>query len=306
MTPAERIVQLEAVVEQQREQIATLLERVRELEGRLAKDSHNSSKPPASDGLARKTKSLRRRSGRKPGGQIGHRGQTLQLVSTPDTVAEQHPAVCASCHRPLPADALVLRRERRQVQDLPSVRLVIREHQALHVRCSACAGVTVGSFPAETPSRAQYGPRLRALAVYLVEQQLVPYARVQQLRHDLFGLQLSGGTLVAWVREAAAALAPVEAAIKAALGQAPVLHRDATGVRRSGHLAWAHVASTSRLTHYAIQPQRGSAAVRQRRQRRLSASCRTTPASVSTTVGSPTRPRRSAATRCATSIICAN
>src|SRR5260221_13332877 len=56
-------------------QNALLLERVQELEARLAKDSHNSSKPPSSDGLARKTKSLRRRSGKKPGGQLGHRGQ---------------------------------------------------------------------------------------------------------------------------------------------------------------------------------------------------------------------------------------
>jgi hypothetical protein len=51
-------------------------------------------------------------------------------------------------------------------------------------------------------------------------------------------------------------LEPVEAAIKAALGQAPVLHSDETGVRRGVHLAWAHVASTSRLTHYAIHPKR--------------------------------------------------
>src|SRR5260370_20487131 len=97
MTPAERITQLEAVVEQQREQIAALLERVHELEAQLAKDSHNSSKPPASDGLARKTRSLRRKSGKKPGGQLGHRGETLRLVAVPDAVVEHRPAVCAGC-----------------------------------------------------------------------------------------------------------------------------------------------------------------------------------------------------------------
>jgi transposase len=90
-----------------------------------------------------------------------------------------------------------------------------------------------------------------------VEQQLVPYARVHELLRDLFGVALSGGTLVAWVQAAAATLEPVEAAIKAALVRAPVLHNDETGMRRAGHLAWAHVACTSQLTHYAIHPKRG-------------------------------------------------
>jgi transposase len=109
-----------------------------------------------------------------------------------------------------------------------------------------------GVFPAAAPSRAQYGPRLRALAVYLVQQQLMPYQRVRALLADLYGAQVSLGTLVRWVRQAAEMLTPVEEQIKAALRGAPVLHSDETGVRRGGSLAWAHVSSTSRLTHYAI------------------------------------------------------
>jgi transposase len=262
MTSAERIAELEAVVEQQREQIAALLERVHELEARAAKDSHNSSKPPSSDGLARKTKSLRRKSGKKPGGQVGHRGETLRLVATPDTVVEHRPAVCAQCQTPLGDrdEAEVVLRERRQVQDLPRVRLAVTEHQALHVRCPACQAVSVGAFPAEAPSRAQYGPRLRAFAVDLLQQQFVPYGRARELFADLFGAALSLGTLLRWVQQSAVTLAPVEARLKEALQQAPVLHVDETGVRRGGRLAWAHVASTSRLTHYAVQAKRGAEA----------------------------------------------
>jgi transposase len=260
MTPAERIAQLEAVVEQQREQIAALVAHVQELEGRLAKDRHNSGKPPSSDGLARKTKSLRKRSGKPSGGQLGHRGETLRLVATPDVAVEHRPAVCAGCQAALPEDAPVVLRERRQVQDLPPLRLRVTEHQALHVRCRACHTVSVGTFPTEASSRAQYGPRLRALCVYLVEQQLVPYGRVRELLRDVFGAGLSEGTLVSWVQLGAATLAPVEAQIKAALGRAPVLHVDETGVRRGGRLAWAHVSSTSRLTHYAIHAKRGAEA----------------------------------------------
>lgn len=251
--------QLEALVQQ-------LEGRVRELEGRLAsakKDSHNSSKPPASDGLGRqrpKTRSLRRRSGKKPGGQLGHRGDTLRLVATPDERVEHRPAACTGCQTPLPADAPVVGRERRQVHDLPPARLVVTEHQVLHLRCPHCAQVSVGAFPAEVASRAQYGPRLRALAVYLVGQQFIPYARVRTLCAEVFGLSLSTGTLVHWMQQAAAALEPVEQEIRTALRRAEVLHNDETGVRRAGQLAWAHVASTARLTHYAIHSKRGQEA----------------------------------------------
>jgi len=260
MTPETRIAELEAVVAQQQQQIATLLERVQELEARLAKDSHNSGKPPSSDGLGRKPRSLRKKSGKKAGGQLGHRGETLRLVATPDVVLQHRPAVCASCQTPLAVDTPAVARERRQVVDIPPVRLQITEHQALQVRCPSCQHVSVGAFPAEAASRAQYGPRVRALAVYLLEQQLVPYARVQALLAELFGGHLSLGTLVRWVQQATQALEPVEDQIKMALSAAPVLHSDETGVRRAGRLAWAHVASTGRLTHYAIHARRGAEA----------------------------------------------
>ena len=260
MTSEERIAQLEVENAQLREQLTVVLARVHELEARLATDSHNSSKPPASAGLGRKTKSLRRRSGKKAGGQIGHQGQALRLVATPDAVVEHRPAVCVACQTPLEAQALVVLRERRQVLDTPPVRLRVTEHQRLHVRCRVCARVSAGVFPAAISSRAQYGPQLRALAVYLVEEQLVPYARVRVLLADLFGVALSTGTLVQWVQQSALTLEPVEAQIKAALARAPVLHSDETGVRCAGTLAWAHVASTPRLTHYAVHPKRGSAA----------------------------------------------
>ncbi len=270
MTLQDRIAELEAenaALREQvrevpflREQVARLVAHVQDLHARLAKDSHNSSKPPSSDGLARKTQSLRRRSGTKPGGQIGHRGETLRLVAIPDAVIEHRPTRCTACQVPLADEALVVLRERRQVQELPLVRLVVTEHQALHVRCTACQTVSVGAFPAEAPSRVQYGPRLRALSVYLVEQQLLPYGRVRELLADLFGASLSLGTLVDWVSQAAAVLEPVEAQIKAALSRAPVLHSDETGVRQAGHLAWIHVASTNRLTHYALHPKRGAQA----------------------------------------------
>ena len=261
MSAEERIAELEATIVQLREQLAQQGAYIRDLEAHLAKDSHNSSKPPSSDGLKRKTKSLRQQSGKKPGGQLGHRGETLHLVATSDEVVKHRPAVCAQCQMPL-GDAEVVLRERRQVQELPVVvRLLVQEHQALHVRCPHCMYVSSGAFPPEVPSRARYGPRVRALAVYLVEQQHLPLGRAQQLLADLLGMRLSRGTLVGWVQQAAHVLVPVEQHIKAALVRSSVLHHGETGVRRAGTLAWAHVTSTSQLTHYAIHPKRGHEAM---------------------------------------------
>ena len=105
MTPDEEIAALKAENAALQEQVRMLVERVQELEGRLAKDSRNSSKPPSSDGLARKPKSLRHRSGKPPGGQPGHRGQHLHLVASPDHVVMHRPATCRACQEPLPVEA---------------------------------------------------------------------------------------------------------------------------------------------------------------------------------------------------------
>src|SRR5258707_11152998 len=172
MTPEEEIVALRAenaALRAQvselpllRAQVEALAAQVHDLQARAAKDSHTSGKPPSSDGLKRRTKSLRKPSGKKPGGQLGHRGETLHLVATPDAVVEHRPAVCTACQAALDEAPVVLR-ERRQVHEVPAVRLRGREHQALHVRCPACQTGSVGAFPAPAPSRAQDGPPLRAL-----------------------------------------------------------------------------------------------------------------------------------------------
>src|SRR5258708_28327405 len=171
MTPADRIAELEAELHQQREHIERLLSvnialqaRVQELEARLAKDSHNSTKPPSSDGLVRKTKSLRQKTGRKPGGHPGHPGHRVSLATTPDEIVLHRPARCGACQRALP-DAAHRWIERRQVQDLPPVRLRVTEHQIVHVRCPDCGATTAPPPPAGGAAPRQYGPRPRAVAI---------------------------------------------------------------------------------------------------------------------------------------------
>ena len=247
-----------------REQVHALVDRVRELEARLAKDSHNSSKPPSSDGLRRKPKSLRQKSGKQRGAQPGHPGHRVSLVAAPDTIHTHRPGQCSVCHHDLPSDAPSWV-ERRQVSELPPLRLQITEHQILHVRCPACGATTAAEAPAGVRAPQQYGPRLRALCAYLVQQQFVPYVRVRELLADVLGAALSVGTLVNLVRQGAERLQEVEREIKAALRQAPVLHHDETGLRVVGaegaRLEWTHVACTPTLTHYARHAARGATAL---------------------------------------------
>jgi transposase len=267
MADQERIVQLEAENASQQRCIAQLQERIAALEaqvqrllGRLAKDSHNSSKPPSSDGLSRRPRSQRARSTRKSGGQPGHPGQTLAQVAAPDAQVPHRPAVCSACQCPLEGVAGQVI-ERRQVQDVPPLKLVVTEHQVEAIRCPQCQQVTRGAFPPEVRAPAQYGPHLRALAVYLNQYQLVPEARTCETLADLLGCSLSDGTVARWVQEVAEQLTPTVAMIADLVAASRVQHADETSVRIGGRLQWLHVNSTRWLTHLAWHPKRGRQAL---------------------------------------------
>src|SRR5437870_1704335 len=160
--------------------ILTLLARLEALESMVRKDSHNSSKPPSSDGLGKKTRSLREASGKKTGGQIGHKGTTLKQVAYPtQTVCHPLPAQCDRCNNPLPQDeARVL--EHRQVFDVPATACDVIEHRTLELVCQ-CGQSHVSTFPVGVTEAVQYGPNLRALGVHLTQGQLLPFARAAQL-----------------------------------------------------------------------------------------------------------------------------
>lgn len=256
------IVAMHETLQAQQQQIIALTTRVKELEDRLGKDSHNSSKPPSSDGLAKKPapKSLRGKSGRRPGGQPGHRGCTLELCEDPEHTFIYAPVSCQHCGASLQG-APISSTERRQVLDLPPTSLVVTEHQVQTCCCPACGQKSRGAFPAEVGCRVQYGPRVKALTTYLMHFQLLPFDRICTLMQDLFGSSLSQGTLLNNTQEAFTGLKDVEAALYNALAEARLLHFDETGARISGKLHWLHVTSTSSLTYYAIDPRRGKTAL---------------------------------------------
>jgi transposase len=253
---------VEQLVAAQQLRLADLTARIEQWEARLGKDSHNSHKPPSSDGPAKppRTRSLRQRSGKKSGGQAGHSGVTRTLIDAPDVIVAHVPTVCAGCGAALQA-APEVGRERRQVIEIPRPRPEVTEHQAAQLSCLVCQTVTAGAFPAEVSQPVQYGPRTKAAAVYLQTYQLLPYERTVEALEDLFGVRPSEGTLASAQATAYIQLAPVEQAIRDAVRRADVAHVDETGIRVAGRLEWVHVMSTALWTVYARHAKRGRQAL---------------------------------------------
>lgn len=244
----------------QDEVIEKLRARIAELEGRLATNSSNSSKPPSSDGYAKPApRSLRRRSGRRPGKQPGAAGRRLEPVSDPDMVINHPPTACTECGGDL-KDAKVEDSESRQVFDLPPMRPEVIEHRVEKRRCS-CGTLNCGTFPPEATAPTCYGPRVRALAVDLVVGQHLPYARAAELLEDALGIPVSVGAICAMVAEASASLEPFIQAVREGLGRSEVVHFDETGARVTAKLWWLHSASTESLTLYFVHPRRGIVAM---------------------------------------------
>lgn len=238
-----------------------LKQEVADLRRQLGTNSSNSSKPPSSDGLKKPPRvagSLRGRSGKKSGGQVGHKGDTLRQTDTPDIIKRYEASVCAHCQTGL-TEAMNTGLEKRQVFDLPEPRLEVTEHQAPIYTCACCQGVTKAAFPQDVSAHVQYGARIRATAVYLNAQQLIPEDRVGEIMNDMLGAGLlCPASIAAWSTKKAAELAPFETHIAALVATAPVRNLDETGFRIGGKGQWLHTASTLGVTHYRVTEKRGA------------------------------------------------
>jgi len=271
----ELIVRLFAELQLLRETVETLTHRiefleaenkdlrleVKDLRGKLAKNSKNSSKPPSSDGLKKpQPKSLRKPSGKKPGGQPGHAGTRLEMVEQPDHIVSHRVEECRQCGCSLESVDAVDHR-RRQVVDIPPIALEVTEHRAEITCCPGCGCRNEATFPAEVKTSVQYGSRIKSLLVYLNQYQLLPYERTCQLAEDLLAHTISQGTLSNWIAECYRNLESTEEQIRQAILSSEVVHFDETGIRQQGKLHWLHTASTKRLTFYGLHARRGKEAM---------------------------------------------
>lgn len=251
-----------ALIQQLIAQNKALETRVRELEAQIAKNSSNSGKPPSSDGLKKpsKTKSQRETSGKKPGGQNGHMGRTLEQVEEPDHIITHSPKACASCGHDLD-EVRETSTEQRQVFDLPEPKIEVTEHRLEAKLCPCCGEISKGSFPENVISYTQYGDRIQALAVYFSHQHFLPADRLSQMFSDIFGVEISPGTCANIDRRLFENLEPFEAGLKAHLIASQVLHFDETSMRCSKKLHWVHVASSEHATFFGIHAKRGKEAI---------------------------------------------
>lgn len=239
-------------------QVAIQEERIKELEDRLNKNSRNSNKPPSSDEFV-KPKSQRKKSGKKSGGQKGHKGHTLKMTDTPDKIVTHRVKTCQGCGHPLenePARGV----EKRQVYDIPLPEMMVTEHRAENKICPRCDLENKASFPKEVDQSVQYGNNLKSLLVYLNQYQMIPYKRAVELIEDIYGFSLSEATVFNSISAAFEALEPVERKIIDQIARSPVVHVDETGMRIEAKRQWLHVISTETLTHYGCHPKRGNAA----------------------------------------------
>jgi transposase len=240
--------------------INALEKRIEVLENQKSKDSKNSSKPPSGDGFAKRTKSLRTKSGRKSGGQKDHPGSTLEWCEEVDEVFVYPVVGCKSCGASL-ENVEVLNLRCSQVHELPPIKLVVQEHQAEEKCCPKCGVLNQGKLPAFVNSLVQYGPGLKGLMVYLMEGQLLPSERARELLKEVIGCEISEATLYNTRLRCYEELAAVEAYIKSGIQVAPVVHFDETGLRVKSKLMWLHVACNRWLTAYFIDPKRGQLAM---------------------------------------------
>ena len=255
----ERNAYLEKLVAAQQETIAHLTARVKELEDRFAKNSKNSSKPPSSDGYKRQTRSLRKKSGRKPGGQEGHPGTTLKMVEKPDKTLKYKVDKCKNCHASL-EEVLAIDIEKRQVFDIPPLKIEVEEHQVEVKICPLCNTLNKGEFPPDVSQPVQYGKLIKALGVYLNNYQFIPKARTSEFFEDVFEHSISEATLCGGEKECSDKLEKTVEQIKEGVTKSDVVHVDESGFRVEGKLKWLHVASTEQLTFYDCHEKRGNMA----------------------------------------------
>ena len=235
--------------------IIKLMARIEELEKRLGLNSKNSSKPPSSDGFKKSPPSSLRQKGKNPsGGQEGHVGHTLKQVSNPDKIIRHELTTCPHCQNKLSGGVVGIMK--RQVFDIPPVKMEVTEHQAEIKICSCCKKEVRAEFPIGINVPAQYGSRIKAQAVYLGVQHFIPEDRLQVIFQDLYGAQIATATLVKFSNDLADNLGGFCQRVLEKIKLTPLKHMDETGFRISGKTTWLHVAANKNLTYYHSSPKR--------------------------------------------------
>ena len=251
------IVLIETIEKEHGNQLQELSKRLAELENQQAKNSKNSHQPPSTDGFVKQTKSLRKKSERKVGGQEGH---NLGWQETADIVIKHEMVECKVCGNKL-SEVEGEIDEKRQVYDLLVIKVQVTEHQMEKKQCPHCHLVSVSKFPKSIGYWVQYGENIKGLITYLSQYQLIPSQRVEELMKEVFSCEIRQGTIYNLVQKCHQILEPVEEKIKEQIKDSEVTHFDETGTNVNGKGLWMHVSSTESHTHYQVHKKRGREAM---------------------------------------------
>lgn len=235
---------------------------IQKLQDQLSKDSNNSSKPPSSDCYKKKPHriSLRKSGERQNGGQKGHQGTTLRQVENPDIIQEHIVAECCSCHASL-KDVKSFTHEKRQIFEIPAIRVEVTEHQSEIKICPHCGTRNKGIFPEAVSQPVQYGARLKSHASYFNNYQFIPLQRTCEIFKDLYGCPISEAAILKANTDLSKYLQPSIESIKEHLIESDVIHADESGFRVNNKLHWLHSISTSLFTYYGVHKKRGKEAM---------------------------------------------
>jgi len=232
-----------------------------ELKARLNSNSHNSNKPPSSDGYKKRSikPAFSKSKNSNQGGQTGHEGRTLRQVEVPDKTEFCSPGTCSCGHRFTEKELKLT--EKRQVFELPPPRLEITEYQIFKALCPVCGEEQKGTAPQGINAPVQYGNNAKALAVLLNVHYRLPYKKIQGLFNDLFGYPINESTICQAGEKCYENLEESEQIIKSKIVEQKVAHADETGIRTAGKLQWLHTATSLLYTYLFVHPKRGTDAI---------------------------------------------
>lgn len=224
------------------------------------KDSSNSSMPPASDMTKiKQTNSLRKSSGKKPGGQVGHKGSTLKMRDMADFTEKHFPSVCDNCGSSL-SELSATFSGRRQIIDLPKIEPIVTEHQVYTKQCN-CGYCTKSDYPDAVKSPVSYGANIQSLVAYLSARQYVPIERMHELLSEILNINLSEGGVCYLLNKVANKAEAEHVKIKKAVINSTVIGADETGANINGDNHWYWTFQTPEYTFIDVHKNRGYKAI---------------------------------------------
>lgn len=243
-------------VEQLTREVQYLRERLSKYE--TPKNSKNSSIPPSKDeNRPKRNQSLREKTGRKPGGQKGGKGNTLRMVKNPDITELHLPGYCSYCGEDIRNTAYEFA-GKRQVIDIPEIKLETTEHQ-IHKRVCSCGYTTKSSYPSQANAPVSYGNNIESLIGYFHTRQYVPFKRMQEIFHDIFHVPISEGGIHYLLNKLVKKSRPAYEMIKEKLQTNTVyaIGADETGMKINGGKNWAWTWQNEEATFITISGNRG-------------------------------------------------